>query len=315
MEGDIESIVRSAPGRAPLEAWALILASQNIPHRIVRRDRADDGALPPEGTPPFDFALVVQAGDATRADAALAQVDAEDAERARTPEVPPPDHGRPIVPLLVCIALGAFFLLTGPRRGGSQWFALGSAQAEAIAAGAWWRAITGMCLHADAMHLFGNLVAMLVFLSAVARWVGGGLALALMILAGFLGNLTTALVYGTHHDSVGASTATFAALGLLGALQARHRVRHGWWHRSRRLGRAYPAVAACLALFAMLGVGTDTSVDVMAHVTGLAWGLVVGLVAATFPARLSHRLSSIACGTLGAGAVAGSWWLALRAVA
>lgn len=311
--GEIESVVRSAPGRSRVDSWALVLASQNIPHRIVHRQvPPSDGEVEPSG---HDFALVVPSPELRRAAVALAQMDAEDAERAQSPDVAPPDQGRPLVPLLVCIALGAFFLITGPRAAQSFWFHAGSAQAEAITGGAWWRAITGMSLHADAMHLLGNLVAMLVFLSAGARWLGGGLAFFLMVLAGFAGNLTTAWFYGSHHNSVGASTATFAALGLLGGLQARHRVRFGWWHRSRRLGRAWPAVAACLALFAMLGVGQDTSVDVMAHVSGLAWGLLVGLLSAWLPRPFSGRWGSSFFGVLGAMMVLGAWWIALRAVA
>ncbi len=313
MEGEIESVVRSAPHKAPVDAWALVLASQSIPHRLVMRRLAPaEGEIAEHS---FDFALVVPSQQLGRASAALAHTDAEDAERAQTPEAPPPDRGRPLAPLLVCVALAVFFLATGPRSGARFWFALGSSDASAITSGAWWRAVTGMTLHADAMHLFGNVVAMLVFLSAVSRWLGGGLAVLLMLLAGFGGNFTTALFYGSHHNSVGASTATFAALGLLGGLQARHRVRYGWWHRSRRVGRAWPMVAACLALFAMLGVGGEDnkSVDVVAHATGLGWGVFVGLVAAWLPTP--GRRANVIYGLIASASVVGCWLWVLRAVA
>jgi hypothetical protein len=41
------------------------------------------------------------------------------------------------------------------------------------------------------------------------------------------GNLLVALAYGSHHNSVGASTATFGALGLLGGLQVVRWLRGG----------------------------------------------------------------------------------------
>ena len=312
MEGEIESVVRIAPHRAPVEAWALVLASQSIPHRLATVQREmPEAAI--EAPAVYHFALMVPSHELHRATVALANTDAEDAERAQTPEAPPPDRGRPLAPVLVCLALTLWFVITGPRSISSIWFSSGSSDAAAITAGTWWRAVTGLTLHADVMHLFGNVVAMLVFLSAVSRWLGGGLAVLLTLLAGFAGNLSTAFAYGSHHNSVGASTATFAALGLLGGLQARHRVRYGWWHRARRVGRAWPMVAACIALFAMLGVGEDKSVDVVAHATGLGWGVVLGLMAAWLP-QPGKRLNLV-YGLVAGVSVLGCWLWALRAVA
>ncbi|MCG5053450.1 MAG: rhomboid family intramembrane serine protease [Myxococcales bacterium] len=314
-EAPPDAIVRRAARREAVEAWALVLASQSIPHAIVRTF-ADlpEGAGPSESPRSsltqgeVSFALVVPVAQLRRAAVALAKTESEDAERASTPDVQPPDRGRPLAPALVCVALALFFLLTGPRAGNSFWFSHGSAEATAILSGALERAVTGMTLHADAMHLAGNVIAMLVFLSAVARWLGGGLSVLLMVVAGFLGNVTTAYIYVNHHDSVGASTATFAALGLLGGLQARHRVRHGWWHRNRRFGRALPALAACLGLFAMLGVGESAQVDVVAHLAGLGWGLPFGAAGAWLP-PVSRPLN-IALGLCAAAVVGLCWALA-----
>src|SRR5437870_5413008 len=89
-------------------------------------------------------------------------------------------------------------------------------------------------------------------------------------LAAFDGaNLATAAVRRGRHLSVGASTATFAALGILAGLQVVRRFRHG-----ARGRRAWLPLAAGLGLFAMLGVGEHA--DVLAHLFGLGVGAVVG---------------------------------------
>lgn len=299
-------VVRHSTVRGAIEAWSLVLSSQGISHHIVERAVVEEGSAPLRFTQ--QYLLVVQPNHLRRAAVALARTDAEDAERARTPDAPPPDRGLSMAPIVVCIALAAFFLISGPRAGHSHWFSLGSSDATAIIKGAWFRATTGLTLHADAMHVLGNIAAMLIFLGAAGRWLGGGVAFTLTLLAGFLGNLSTAAFYGGGHNSVGASTATFAALGILGGLQARHRVKFGWWHRSNRIGRMWRAVAACLALFAMLGVG-GPEVDMLAHATGLAWGLGVGMAAAFLPPFKTW--GNVAWGTAGAAFVAFCWARAL----
>ena len=40
---------------------------------------------------------------------------------------------------------------------------IGALDAERVRAGEWWRAVTSLWLHADAMHVFGNAVAAVVF--------------------------------------------------------------------------------------------------------------------------------------------------------
>ena len=60
---------------------------------------------------------------------------------------------------LAAIGFTLLFLVTGPRSAGSRWFEVGSASADLIWRGAWWRAITALTLHADLLHLAGNVVA------------------------------------------------------------------------------------------------------------------------------------------------------------
>jgi rhomboid protease GluP len=289
-------------GNAELaDSWALVLASQAIDHQLGRR----------EGL----FALWVAEADRARAADALATFDRERHEQLHDQPPAAPDQGPSAAGLAFVAVIAAFHWITGPRDGGDPggWFRRGSAMADRILAGEPWRAITALSLHADPMHVLGNAVAALIFVTALGRWLGGGVALLLTLIAGALGNLLVAVAYGGGHNSVGASTATFAALGLLGGLQVVRWLRGG----GRGFGvrrRVLSIIAACLGVFAMLGVGggTETRVDVLAHLGGLAVGIVLGaIVGRTLPLP-QPRLLSHAAGVLAALALAGAWALALR---
>jgi membrane associated rhomboid family serine protease len=208
---------------------------------------------------------------------------------------------------MMAAILLAFYMVTGGRDGAepSGWFRVGSASSALIVAGQWWRAVTALTLHADVMHLAGNAIACLIFVAAVGRWIGSGLAACSILLGGAGGNLLTAWVHREAHVSVGASTATFAALGLLAGLQVVRRVRIGPLKR-----RAWIPIGAGLALFAMLGVGERS--DVLAHLLGLGVGSVLGMLVALpfrrpWPGLVQGTLSVVAL-----GAVAGCWLLAWR---
>jgi membrane associated rhomboid family serine protease len=70
-----------------------------------------------------------------------------------------------------------------------------------------------LTLHGDWFHVASNVIAALIFFSAVGRWLGGGLGASLILVSATAGNLMNAIYHRTDHNSVGASTATFAALG------------------------------------------------------------------------------------------------------
>lgn len=295
MTGDepAEAIVRVSADRRPIDEWSLVLEALAVPHRTFLSEAG--------------WAIAVAPADVDRASAALAADDREQSEAGTEPAAP--DLGRSFGAAVVAMALITFFFVTGPRGDGghARWFDPGCARATDILAGQWWRVITALTLHADIMHVLGNSLAVIVFGSALCRWLGGGLAFSLVLLSGAAGNLLTALVYWGGHNSVGASTATFGALGLLGGLQFVRRMRHRAPFDRRR--RALTAVAACLGLFAMIGVGERT--DVVAHLMGLVSGLVLGLGAGVALRRTFGWPWQLAFGAAGIAAVVGAWLRAL----
>jgi membrane associated rhomboid family serine protease len=289
-----EVIIRVAeqPGRA--EGWSFVLEALGIPHRVL------DTAM--------GRAIVVDEAVAQKASAALLESDREAVELAPS-EPPAPDTGNAWIGIAVSLGLVAFHFFTESRTD-VPWSAAGSARADAIVHGAWYRAVTALTLHADIGHVAGNAAALIIFVSALGRWLGGGVAALLLLFTGFAGNVLNAYLHGGQHNSIGASTAAFGALGILGGLQFVRRYR--FTARMDRRRRALTAIAACLGLFAMLGVGQRAEIDVMAHVTGLGVGLVTGFAAGHLLRRPLRPLWQALLLLGSAAIVAGCWWRALH---
>ena len=290
-----EAVVRASPDRGQAESWTLVLEAMAIPHRVVPTDIGFAVMVPPKMVAP-----------------AIAALDAQDKEASEEParEIAPPDHGPSYVGMGIGITLVAFFVVAGPRTGPDLqgWFRHGSAVSEAIVRNhEVWRAVTALTLHADAMHVAGNAVASLVFVSALGRWLGGGLAVLVTLLAGTAGNLLTAYIYKTSHNVVGASTSTFGALGVLGGLQLVRRFRV---HTVGRLRRALLGIAAALGLLAMLGMGERA--DVVAHATGTGFGILFGALLGLGIKRPVRNLGQAFALSGAVAILVGAWLLAFR---
>jgi rhomboid protease GluP len=173
---------------------------------------------------------------------------------------------------LVCASLYGLTILLFDMlaRNGAlalDWWRAGVSQAGLIQGGEWWRALTALTLHGNAAHLASNLVFGLIFAFFAGGLLGWGLGWAGMFFAGALGNLLDALLQRPEHNAIGASTAVFAAVGILGA--------YAWQRRGPRVNRWVP-LGAGVALFAFVGTGGERT-DVLAHATGLAAGYLFGL--------------------------------------
>ena len=247
----------------------LVIKSLGVEHGISSRD---DG-----------FYFLVPTRKAARVRDAL--IDYERENRDWPPRRAPRERlavaGSSRLPLVWAAVLSVVFLLSGPVASRSAWFSAGVSSSERIMQGEVWRAVTALTLHADAAHLLGNVAAGGVFLWAASRRLGAGRAAMFTVLAGTLGNLANAVAHGLQHvphRSIGASTAVFAAVGLLVGSQARANRTAGARSFADRFG---PWVGGA-AILGMLGASAQS--DLWAHFYGLLAGAVLGLFAARAPA-------------------------------
>jgi len=185
-----------------------------------------------------------------------------------------------------------------------DWWGAGMSHAGLIRDGEWWRAVTSLALHADTLHLAGNLIFGLIFGFLAGALLGWGLASAGMLLAGALGNALNAFIQAPGHTSIGASTAVFATVGILAA--------YTWKRRRTRINRWVP-LGGGVALLAFLGMSGERT-DIFAHIAGFWSGCLFGLVFGVLEAR--SLLAAWHKHTLGLAAFlffALAWTLALLA--
>ncbi len=287
-----ERPLRGALPRRQADEWALALESQGL-HPTV----AADGR---------GFSLRVPEVEHEHSEAVLAAYEAENPPASTASRLEPVDPAPLRNASFVSAALLVFFFVTGPRDSAVAWFERGSADAALIFAGEPWRAVTALTLHADGPHVAGNALLGVIFWGAVSRSLGPGLALAWVIASGALGNLVNAWVRTSAHDSVGASTAVFGAMGILAGLALTHRLRLG-----QRGGRVLGPVAAGLGLLAMLGTAGER-VDLWAHAFGLAAGVLLGVAAGRVAPLRPGPVWQWSAGLSAAAAIVAAWNLALR---
>jgi rhomboid protease GluP len=174
------------------------------------------------------------------------------------------------------IAYSAVLLLIAWCAGadvfGTDWYARGALLMDPEGGFDPWRAFTALTLHVDALHLFSNLLFGIGVGMVVSRVFGPGIAWASILGAGAFANAIEMLIAPLDHRAVGASTAVFAALGILSGF--------GWRLRAdlkeRRLYRWAPLIAG-ICLLTLLGAGGGTEhVDVLGHLLGFLAGVLLG---------------------------------------
>jgi membrane associated rhomboid family serine protease len=178
--------------------------------------------------------------------------------------------------------------------------------ARKILGGEWYRCATSLLLHADYVHLVGNMAGIAVFGTAVCSVMGWGVGWAMMLASGMLGNLINAYFYQTGHLSIGASTTVFGAVGLLSAYQFIHKIRS-----RRERYRAFLPIAAGMALLAFLGAATQA--DIMGHLFGFLSGLVLGVMYCFFVKQPFGRACQIGAIMTVATVLAGAWFWPIMA--
>ena len=196
------------------------------------------------------------------------------------------------------------------RTVASKWASAGVSKASEVRDGEWWRTLTALFLHADIVHLLGNLALGALLIGLLAAETGLGTAILMTLVGGALGNATNALIGASTHASIGASTAVFATLGAL--VGGRFRIDREGLQR----GRAWIPLIAGLALLGWMGGpsermgsnGAAVRTDVPAHVLGLLWGLALGFLYLRPGAQRKHEAWALAGAV---SLIAISWYLAI----
>ena len=294
MSPDSWTIVFESPRRGECQEQALVLDALGIPHLIA--DGSRHGAL-----------LLVPAEHAGRATDELRQYAAENRRRPPRPDLKLHGYGIPGVAGYALVLVAAF-LIEQRVAFGIDWLAAGGLDGAAVRAGEWWRVITALTLHADAGHLVANLVFGAFFGAFAGQFLGSGIAWATIILAAGAGNAIDLFLLPATHRAIGASTAVFAALGLIAALMWRAQA-----NRTATWARRYAPLIGASVLLAYIGTG-DSRTDAVAHLTGFVAGLCAG---AAYDLRRPRWLESAAvqflAGLATLGLLAASWWLAVGA--
>ncbi len=252
-----------------------------------------------------DCLVIVAPHEAERA---RGEIDAWLVENRPRPEAPPRQPlaggfrgvaGYVLAVVLVALAVANFAF-------DRDWLTAGRIDGAVMRAGEWWRALTALTLHADLEHLAANIFFGGLFGGFSGRYLGSGVAWLLILLAGATGNVINVLILGPGHRAIGASTAVFAALGLLGSLgwAGRRRSVQGWIYR-------FGPIVAAVALLAYTGAGGERT-DIGAHIWGFAAGLAAGWLAAFIPRSVLLRAAVQGlAGLTAVAALAAAWLLAL----
>jgi len=280
MQDDLRVVFESR-NRQSCSDRALVLAASQIPHQMV-----DDG---------LSAAIVVPAEYSARAIEQLRLYDDEN----------PPPRPKPrkrVADLVVC----AVAWLAGYSIFGYNWFDAGRIDGTLIRNGEWWRTITALTLHSGAKHLIGNIVFGVLFGIFAGRLLGSGVAWLAIIAAAATGNAANTLLLDSTHRSIGASTAVFAALGLVAGF-----VWHGRLMAQDRWSYRYGPIIGGFALLMYTGTGGPNT-DIGAHLLGFVCGFLTGMLLIALGPVPTDRRAQTTAGAIAILLVATSWIVALR---
>ena len=175
-------------------------------------------------------------------------------------------------PTYILIALNVVIYIYGAIVGGNamttgesvilQW-----GQNNLLVFNGWYHQLfTSMFIHASIVHLVGNMLFLLIFGLRGEEMFSLPEFLAIYLVGGLVGNVLS-LVFGPNFISVGASGAIFALFGAC--------VIYG--RRSMRQS----ILGALVFAFFLFFINTGEGVNILAHLGGLVFGLLIGYLIAT----------------------------------
>jgi len=287
--------IASAPDERHAADLGLVLTARGIEH--VRQP----------GVIGWDVSVPLSRAAEARAE--LAQYVSENKRAIGQRRVEEVGDGLPGMIAYLAILLAVFFCVHASVLS-LDWFGTGRLEAGRVMAGEWWRTVTALTVHWDLDHLGGNLVFGAFFGFFIGRYLGRGIGWLAVIGAATLANALAALLLEPAHTSLGASTAVFAALGILTA----YTWRRGYLRETPWRWRLAPIVAG-IGLLAFTGAGGENT-DLFAHLAGFLAGFGTGLGLARWLTlqRLKSRPTQRVCAALTLALIVGAWAWGLAAV-
>ncbi len=245
----------SIPDKQKAFIWSLVLSAVDIPHVLVS-SREGWGIRVPE-----EFM------EAAREEIASFERENREWPSERQPALSSQIHKPPTV--LIMGSLVIFYTVTGPWSHHSQWFQQGAVSgAKVLNDGEFWRLVTALTLHADVVHLAGNVIIGGMLAHFLCKSLGAGLGWLLILLSGVGGNAVNVFLRHNSKISIGFSTAVFGMVGVLCGMRILQGV---------KLRDFLMPLGAGIGLLAMLGTAGER-VDLGAHLWGLVVGFGMGLV-------------------------------------
>ncbi len=301
MDEDLRVVFESGNRLSCLDR-ALVLEAANIPHQVIQ-----DGVT---------SAIVVPSSWSADAAAELRLYDEENPPARPRPQPHNPEVFDPIPGLIgyvlvVCLVMG----FEGYSFFDENWRLAGHVHGAAVRDGEVWRLFTALTLHSGLKHLAGNLVFGVFFGLFAGRLLGSGYAWLVIVLAAGIGNAVNVLLLDPSHRAIGASTAVFAALGLVAGYVWRGKLmsqEHDRW--TTRIG---PIVGG-LALLMFTGSGSvdaETGInntDVGAHLLGFVAGFLSGSLLIRFGPLPRSQTGQLLAGATTLAIITVSWLLALN---
>ncbi len=287
------TIVFEGRNRQACNDRALVLTSLKIPYEILSDD--------------LRYMLAVPVEVAEKAKYEIWQYDRENqpVRRQKPRLVPAFQNAVPgVVVYIGIVCLVAW--LAGESAFNKDWVSAGRVDGELIRQGEWWRPLTALTLHSGFRHLAGNIGFGGLFGILGGRLFGSGLTWLCVVIASGLANALNTLLLASGHKSIGASTAVFAALGLIAGFvwRAKLMAQDRWAYR---LG---PIVGG-IALLAYTGTGGPDT-DIGAHLAGFVCGFGFGMLLTLLPKIPSGRRIQLLCGASAIAILAVSWIVALQ---
>lgn len=268
------------------DTYSLVLSSAGIFHRLIRGRRG--------------WELRVNDTDYEKAlNAVATYIDENPGPKNRIDPLYSGEYRKTFTGVWVSVLLLVFYAVLAKEGKSEVFIDVYGSSAYRILNGEIYRSVTSLMLHANPLHILGNMAGISIFATFVCSIMGSGVGWLTILATGAAGNLINALLHRGGHVSIGASTAVFGAIGILSAYQFVEKFRAG-----QRVKALLPLCGG-LALLGFLGSGEHS--DLTAHLFGFLCGIAAGLTYSLFAARPASATCQTGSLVLAFCLVAAAW--------